>query len=617
MTATRPRPIHARPIHARPMHPGPIRRRPRRVRRAVLVCAALIVVAFTSPPALPADAAASHSLIQGSGSSWSANAVNQWIADVQSNGLQVVFTANGSAQGRKDFGYRTNDFAVTEIGFQGVDSVTGEADTPQGREFAYLPIVSGGTSFPYQIKVRGKLVRDLRLSGETIVKIFTNQITDWSDPQITADNNGRALPSLPIIPVVHSEGSGSSAHLTDWFDKAYPDIWRPFNGRSGLTEYYPRKDPAIAQSGSDGVMNFVSSAAANGAIGYDEYSYALGKNYPVVKVQNASGHYALPSQYNVAVALTQAIINQDKSSPDYLLQDLSKVYTFNDPRVYPLSSYSYMVIPIASDDPKMTTAKRQTVADFLYYSICDGQKEMGPIGYSPLPVNLVQAGFEQVGKLKTADLGLDLTARDVSTCNNPTFVAGQPSRNYLAEIAPMPPACDAVGQGPCADGTSTPIASPTTTVPGPGGGGSSGAGATGAGAGAAGSTAGGATAGAGSGAAGAGPATAGGTKGAGTTRTTTAGGPAGASPDGTIAPTDGALVDPAAVDAGSADGAEEIAGGPLVVASAGDVPAQITPYHAAASPTALAPLAIALLAFIVVAPSFLVRAFQRRARSAP
>src|SRR4051812_14739072 len=74
---------------------------------------------------------------------------------------------------------------------------------------------------------------------------------------------------------------------------------------------------------------------------------------------------------------------------------------------------------------------------------------MGPIGYSPLPINLVQAGFEQVGKLAQADSKVDLTQRDVSTCHNPTFVAGQPNRNYLAEVAPKPPACDQAGQGPC------------------------------------------------------------------------------------------------------------------------------------------------------------------------
>jgi len=403
--------------------------------------------------AAPASATASHALIQGSGSSWSANAINQWIADVQSSGLQVVYTASGSAQGRKDFGYLTTDFAVSEIGYQGVDPLTHDPDTSNGRAYAYLPIVAGGTSFPYQIKVAGQLVRNLRLSGETLTKIFTNTITNWDDPEITADNNGRRLPSIPIIPVVHSEGSGSSAQLTKYFDAEYPSIWRPFLGAAGFTEYYPRKGDAIAQNGSDGVMNFISSQAANGAIGYDEYSYALGQNYPVAKVLNSAGYYALPTQYNVAVALTRAQINMDTTSPDYLLQNLSNVYTYKDPRTYPLSSYSYAIIPTAANDQKMTTAKRQTLTDFLYYSICEGQKEMGPIGYSPLPINLVQAGFDQIDKLKLADPGVDLTQRSVATCNNPTFIAGQPTKNHLAEIAPLPPSCDKTGQGPCGTGS--------------------------------------------------------------------------------------------------------------------------------------------------------------------
>jgi phosphate transport system substrate-binding protein len=425
------------------------------VRRALpwRVLAALAVtggLALTA--AAPASAANSTALIQGSGSSWSANAINQWIADVQSNGLQVVYTASGSAQGRKDFAYRTNDFAVSDIGYQGTDPVTGQSDTSDGRAYAYLPIVAGGTAFPYQIKVGGQLVRNLRLSGETLAKIFTNQITNWDDPEITADNNGRRLPSLTVIPVVHSEGSGTSAMFSEYLDTMFPSIWRPYFGGSGMTEYYPRKGGMIAQNGSDGVMNFVSQASANGAIGMDEYSYALAENYPVAKLENANGYFTLPTQYNVAVALTQALINYDKSSPDYLLQTLNKVYVDADPRTYPLSSYSYMIIPTSPTDPRMTTAKRQTLADFLYYSICQGQQEMGPIGYSPLPINLVSAGFEQTALLKTADPGVDLSQQDVSTCHNPTFIAGQPTRNYLAEIAPYPPSCDKAGQGPCTGG---------------------------------------------------------------------------------------------------------------------------------------------------------------------
>lgn len=414
-----------------------------------LVTVAAVSLGTLAAAVVPAGANNSHTLIQGSGSSWSANAVNQWIADVQPNGLQVVFTASGSAQGRKDFAYKTTDFAVSDIGYQGHDEASGDDDTSQGRAFSYLPVVAGGTAFPYQVRVGGQLVRNLRLSGLTLAKIFTNQITNWNDPAITKDNNGRPLPSLPIIPVVHSEGSGSTAQFTRYLDKQYPSLWRQYYGRSGLTEYYPRKGAQIAQNGSDGVVNFVTSGAANGAIGYDEYSYALAKNYPVLKLENAAGYFTAPTQYDVAVALTQAQINMDKSSPDYLLQNLDKVYTYGDKRAYPMSSYSYLLIPTAADDSRMTTAKRQTLADFLFYSICQGQAEMGPIGYSPLPINLVQASFDQVAKLKQADPNVDLTKRDVTTCHNPTFVAGQPKRNYLAEIAPLPPSCDRIGAGPC------------------------------------------------------------------------------------------------------------------------------------------------------------------------
>jgi phosphate transport system substrate-binding protein len=450
------------------------------MRRKLLGLIALTTAAVLAvmPNAAPAQAAGAHALVQGSGSSWAANAVNQWIKDVKQNGLQVVFTPNGSAQGRKDYANNQADYAISDIGYQGIDSATGSSDTSQGRAYAYLPIVGGGTSFPYQVRVRGQLLRNLRLSGTTLARIFTNQITNWNDAAITKDNNGRQLPDLPIIPVVHSEGSGSTYQFTRYLATEFPKIWT-----QGATEYFKRSGPQIAENGSDSMINFITSGAGNGSIGYDEYSYALGKNYPVAKLLNTAGYFTLPNQYNVAVALTKAVINTDKKSANYLLQNLDNVYTYNDPRVYPLSSYSYMIIPTSPTDKTMSTAKRQTIADYLYYSICGGQKEMGPIGYSPLPINLVQAGFQQIALLHTADTNVQLNNENVTTCHNPTFVAGQPSRNYLAEIAPQPPACDKSGAGPCAGGAPSGLQNPTSngTVPDASSGGSSNSNASGSG----------------------------------------------------------------------------------------------------------------------------------------
>jgi phosphate transport system substrate-binding protein len=434
---------------------------PMRVLRTLLAFSVFALVALLGAAAgSPAQAANAHQLIQGSGSSWAANAVTQWIADVHQNGLQVVFSSNGSAQGRTDFANKTVDFGVSDIGYQGEDPVTHANDSSNGRAFAYLPIVAGGTSLPYNLVVNGKRVTNLRLSGSTIARIFTQsssdpnnpKITMWNDPAITKDNNGKALPPIPIIPVQHSEGSGSSYQFTRYLSKEFPKIWT-----KGATEYFPQATgAAVAENGSDGVMNYLTSPAANGAIAFDEYSYALGKGFPVVKVLNQAGYFTLPNQYNVAVALTKA-----KIDPTTLLQNLDNVYVDPDNRAYPISSYSYAIIPTGKTDATMNTAKRQTLADYLDYSICQGQAEMGKIGYSPLPLNLVQASFARIRLLHTADSGVDISDTKPQACNNPTFDPNNLALNRLAEVAPKPEACDKIGAGPCTDSGNTGQANPT------------------------------------------------------------------------------------------------------------------------------------------------------------
>jgi phosphate transport system substrate-binding protein len=428
-------------------------------RRMAMVLAGMMTLpsVLSLLSATPASAS-SHplALITSSGSSWAANAVDKWVANVQSQGIQVVFTPDGSAAGRQDFAVHTVDFAVSDIGYQGQNPVTGTDDVSD-RPYAYLPVTAGGTAFPYNLVVAGKRITNLRLSGMTLAKIFTNQITNWDDPAITADNNDHALPDLPITTVVHSEGSGTTAFFTRYLNYEFPSLWTSFdNGQPGQTEYWPRQGSnQVAQDGSSQVMNYIESKAANGSIGIDEYSYPLAAGFPVVQMENAAGYYVLPSEYNDAVALTKAQINMDKSSPNYLLENLNNVYNYTDPRAYPLSSYSYTIMPTSKTDPEMAVpagtfpSKWQTLARFLAYSICAGQEYIGPIGYSALPVNLVKAGFAQLEKIKAAAPQVSISKLNILNCHNPTFEAGHPNTNYLAQKAPQPPLCDKTGHGPC------------------------------------------------------------------------------------------------------------------------------------------------------------------------
>ena len=436
--------------------------------RALFALLSIVLVSVTG--IVPAQAA-SYDPITGTGSTWSQNALDQWRKNVANNyGMTVNYSGVGSSAGRRDFVAGNVDFAVSEIPFQ-LAPEDGSASENPTRGYAYMPIVAGGTSFMYNLKINGVRVSNLRLSGEVITRIFTGAITNWSDPAIQADNPGLAMPDKGIVPVVRSDGSGSTAQFSLWMSKQHPALWNAFCdsvGRTspcGLTSQYPTFGNAKAQSGSSGVAGYVSQDYGEGAITYVEYSYALESGFPVAKVLNQAGYYVEPTANSVAVALLTAQIDQTPG-PNYLTQVLDGVYNSADPRTYALSSYSYMIVPTAVGGV-FTAKKGTTLGAFANYMLCEGQQQAAELGYSPLPMNLVLAGFDQIKRVP----GADTSGVDINTCNNPTFKPGDsPSSNQLALTAAQPQECDKVGPNQCTTGTGGALAE--TPISGSGSGGS-------------------------------------------------------------------------------------------------------------------------------------------------
>jgi len=419
------------------------------LRASVRAAATLAVVAVVAAP-LPASAT-NYTAISGSGSSWSAVALDQWQQDLRPNGLVVNYNPDGSAAGRTDYMSNQDDFAGSDPPFRnGHDQLGGVAAEHPNQGYSYIPDTAGGTAFMYHIEVGGKLVTNLRLSGETIMKIFTGAITNWDDKAITKDY-GAQLPNLPITPVIRSDGSGATFFFTRWMSHVFPTQWNAFCKQRkpsvhvpcGQTEFYPLFPGAKSENGSNNVATYITASYGNGSIGYDEYAYALNSHYPVVKVLNSAGYYVLPSASNVAVALTKAVINEDPHSPDFLQQNLDAVYTFNDPRSYPLSSYSYLIVPRAGthEPTNFSNAKGKSLSTFIDYFLCAGQREVAALGYSPLPLNLVVGGLLQSSKIPGAIPGPNRTT--LAGCNNPTFTNG---RLTLLLNAPQPSPCDKVGE---------------------------------------------------------------------------------------------------------------------------------------------------------------------------
>ncbi len=414
--------------------------------------AGLAIVPLLASPA----GATSYVPVYGEGSSWSANAIDQWAANVQQDGMRINYTSNGSTTGREDWIKGLTDFAASDIPFQ-TDPQDGSApESPTPGSYAYMPITAGGTVFMYNLKIDGQQVTNLRLSGENIAKIYTGVITNWDNPAIAADNPGLSMPNLSIVPVVRSDGAGSSYFLSSWMISQYPSLWNSYcstAGRApqcGATSFWPTQPGStmIAQNGDLGVSGYVSQGYANGAIGYVNYSYALEDHFPVAQMLNAAGYYTEPTPQNVAVSLlADQVDTTDVNNPAlYLTQQLQGVYSDPDPRTYPLSEYSYLILPTKVEG-QFTTDKGNTLAAFSYYSMCQGQQDVAQLGYSPMPINLVEAGFAQIAKIP----GADVQNINIQNCNNPTFTPT--GVNLLTEQDPYPPACDKQGPIQCTTGT--------------------------------------------------------------------------------------------------------------------------------------------------------------------
>jgi len=434
----------------------------------LLVATALLGVAALAGPAQAArlaggggtakaraaQPASNFTPLQGFGSSWAGPAINQWSADVHNQGVVINFDPVGSAAGRTDYIDDQADFAASDIAFLVTPDPFQGGTEHVPYAYSYIPIVAGGTTFPYNIVVGGRKITNMRLSGATIAKIFTGQINNWDNPEITHDY-GAQLPSIPITVVVRSDGSGASYQFSRWLWKQYPSLWQGFCARSGgprsgcgPTEFYPSSAlrDGKALSGSDLVANYIASASNNGAIGYDEYAYALNNHLPVVKLLNPAGYYSLPTPSNDAIALEKAKIDENPRDLTFLMQNLDQVYNDRDPRSYPLSSYSYVIVPrdsrvvngqTLSAPPRWNTTKGFTLSTWLKFVLCGAQQTAGSLGYSPLPFPLVTGGFLQFSHIPGHITAIP--TRQLNNCNNPTYHNGV---NFLTKFAPQPSPCD-------------------------------------------------------------------------------------------------------------------------------------------------------------------------------
>jgi phosphate transport system substrate-binding protein len=113
------------------------------------------------------------------------------------------------------------------------------------------------------------------------------------------------------------------------------------------------------------------------SFGYVELIYALQNKMAYGTVKNSAGKFLLGSPEGVTAAAAAAA----KTMPaDYRVS----ITNASGAASYPISSFTYLLIPLKFADP----AKGVAVKDFLTWMLDHGEREATEMDYAPLPAQV-------------------------------------------------------------------------------------------------------------------------------------------------------------------------------------------------------------------------------------
>ncbi len=318
--------------------------------------------------------AAGAQKLTGAGATFPNPIYSRWFTEYsqQHPGVQINYQSVGSGAGIRQVSTKIVDFGAADV------PMTDQQLSESQVKLLHIPTVLGAVVPVYNIPGVGT---DLKFSPEVIADIYLGKINNWHDPRIAKDNPGVNLPDHGILPVYRSEGSGTTFIFTDYLSKVSPDFLAKI-GRAASVRW----PLGIGQKGNEGVAGMIRNSPYT--FGYVELIYAVQNKMSYGMVKNHDGQWIKASTEGVTAAAASAAKNMPA---DY------RVSITNAPGAtsYPISSFTWLLIPIQSADP----AKGKVLVDFLHWMLEHGEEEAAPMTYAPLPKPVAERVLQTIKQI--------------------------------------------------------------------------------------------------------------------------------------------------------------------------------------------------------------------------
>jgi phosphate transport system substrate-binding protein len=300
--------------------------------------------------------------ITGAGSTFIYPVFAKWAATYKANtGISVNYQSIGSGGGIKQVEAGTVTFGATDKPL--------DDDELAKNGLVQFPMIMGGI-VPI-LNVAGIKPGELVLDAKTLSDIYLGKITKWDDPAIKALNPSLTLPAQAIAVVHRSDGSGTTFNFTTYLGQGDPE-WADQIGADTAVEW----PVGVGAKGSEGVANTVKQTS--GAIGYDEYAYAVQNSLTYADMKNAAGKVVAPSLDSFGAAAANA---------DWTKAKNFHLVITNQPgdASWPIAASTWVLI---HQEPKDAAAAAMALK-FFDWAYKNGKDEAKALDYVAIPDNVV------------------------------------------------------------------------------------------------------------------------------------------------------------------------------------------------------------------------------------
>ena len=333
---------------------------------------AVLVVATMAPGQGQAIAVA----IRGAGATFPAPLYERWIQTHRKTQPDVVITYDvvGSGEGARRFIAGSVDFGASDA------ALNDEQIARVQGGVRLVPVTAGLVVLAYNIP---GVDRPLKLSRAVVTEIFAGRLRTWNDPRLAALNPGVSLPNRSIAVVARQDGSGTTFALTNHLSTVSAE-WRDRGpGTSTLVDWRGR---AMLARGNEGVAGRIKRS--EDSIGYVEYHFARKLGLPMAMLENKAGRFVEPNERSGQAALAA---NAGRMPANLRL-------FMPDPdgdEAYPIVSFSWLLLYERYPDPLKAAALKK----FLAWSLTEGQRMSGELGYIPLPPEVASQSLSAVDRI--------------------------------------------------------------------------------------------------------------------------------------------------------------------------------------------------------------------------